>query len=476
VTITAAALDPTGCFLSITGTWARSTGFQSDGSATAGSPSAAPFTDYALQANSGAPRLKLNVSRPGFIRSAGTAIAASRAKVILGSHPKRTAVMYDPPTGRLTGPGYDALSVPNNIALEEVDNGTTRTVKIVLSQPIYASDTAVTMDVLAGWRIGESSATGITVDTSAVTAVHPLVVARPAVAPLQVVTGAFWFDPLIAAHYPEGFQAVAAVKYTLTDGTNTTTPVWVIAPVASPLYGDNFKTFGASLDPTGLYPSGSGLTAGGIINVNYDVYPWTGAIRSFSTATPAVALAISTVCQRGTPMVYNPGKTRIPDAFVVIDPINGTLVVSATPVKTTLALAQQVTAASKPKDLSSAIACIRSFARTTATNINSADGATVVIPDSTAIPFDNTGPVGSTPNGATSIGTAGVGSGLTNVETWLNIVGDPTLTAAQARTRCQINGQTTVATLRASKLHYQNLTIHHRRNPECPVLGRQRYD
>lgn len=462
MTITAATLDSTGCFLSITGTWARSIGFQADGSATAGSPAAAPFTDYALTPN-GTPTLKLNVARPGFIRSGGTAVAASRPKVILGSHPKRTAVMYDPPSGRLTSSGYDALSVPANIALDEVDNGTTRTVKIVLSQPVYASDTAVTMDVLAGWRIGEATATGITVDTSSVTAVHPLVIARPAVAPLQVITGAFWFDPVIAAHYPESFQAIAAVKYTLTDGTNTTAPVWVTAATASPLYGDNFKTWGASLDPTGLYPGGSGLTAGGVINVNFDVYPWTGLIRSFSTATPSVALAISTVCQRGTPMIYNPGKTRIPDAFVVIDPINGTLSASATPVKTTLTGvggAQQVAAASKPKDLSTAIACIRSFARTTGANINSADGATVVIPDSTAIPFDSTGPVGSAPNGATAIGTAGVGSGLTNVETWLNIVGDPTLTAAQARTRCQINGQTTIAVLRAGKLHYQNLTIH----------------
>ena len=139
MSISSASIDSTGYYLSLTGTWAKSAG-----SGAAGTASTYPFGDYSLTPDTG-PKVKLNVARPGYIRSGGQASAATRAKVIPGALMMRGPVQYDPPSSVITLPTYNAAFIPNNIPLDEVDNGTTRTVRILLSQRVYAGE-GVTLD------------------------------------------------------------------------------------------------------------------------------------------------------------------------------------------------------------------------------------------------------------------------------------------------------------------------------------------
>ena len=447
--ITLARIEANGWVLALTGSWPASTANKFW-----------PFADYSLTPDNGA-KVKLTIARPGYVRSAGTAVAATRTKTAIALRPLRLPVPYEGVDGAghiNTAPTFPAVSntasyIPTNIALDEIDNGSVRTVRIALSTRVYAGET-LTLDVLAGWRAGEGAASAVVVTNNS-SAVHAKPIVRPATVPLQVVRAPFRIDLEVVGHYPEGFDGVAGIRFWMTDGTNSTTPQWITGPSVSPLHGDLLKCWGFTVDPA----LGATLADGPCV-VNYEVYPWTGALRACTTvgATQAamLALATSTTCERGFPICYSskaanaPGD-RYPEAYVVFDPVAGTTVAAAAMVQLTYTAANYVAAAAKPKDLATAINAVLLANRTTSGgSLKSVDNAYLVCPKYVSALGDNT----------VLRGTTAVTTGLTNAETFLHIVGDPTLTPAQARAQCRIDADAVApSTQRGTRWHLANLTV-----------------
>ena len=103
------------------------------------------FSSYTLDPD-GAPRLVLASSHAGFVKSAGTAVAGTLARSLIGTKPLRLPV--NP-------------ADPNTPVLDETDlGGGLVQVRIALSEHIYATESGLALTALAGWRDGERAASG----------------------------------------------------------------------------------------------------------------------------------------------------------------------------------------------------------------------------------------------------------------------------------------------------------------------------
>ena len=239
------------------------------------------FGAYALDPN-GAPRVSLACSHPGFTVAGGQAVTSALARTLVATVPLRRPVNPASPTVRV---------------LDEADlGGGSIRVRLALSEHVYATDNGLTLAVLAGWRAGEAAASGIAVINGS-TLAAPLPIMRWALAPYEVTAGAFRVSLFVASHHPAGFQPVAAVKFTATDGTNVRTQ-WVTALDTDNSYGDALRCYTAVLDPA----SAPALTAG-LLRVDAEVYPWLGAMRTTdpvrSGTSRVSSHSLASPCRRG---------------------------------------------------------------------------------------------------------------------------------------------------------------------------------
>ncbi len=401
---------------------------------------AGSWTGYGVNAPTDTmPGVALATTTAGFDRSGGQAVAnAARARPLIALKPCRKTPIVP-----------SAIGVPNSALLDEVDNGNgTRTVRLRLSRYVYQGD-GCTLSLGVGWRAGASAQSGIAVTNGSTRTAAPVVGGRWLTVPKQRVTGSFRVDVMAGSVNPEGRSGLAAVKFEVTDGTTTKT-VWAAAPSTSTAHGDAVRCWGADIDPSGLNA--------GLITVHKTLYPWVGPSRSSGSGQSSAAGSFVNAADAPLVMAYDPAGTRYAPAYVMCDPVNGTLTASAAMVQSSLAAAKAVAGASKPASVSTAVQAIY-LANRAATAANGqaaltrmADNAIIVVP------------AGVTPEAGTSITT-----GLTATECWPLVIGDPD--DANPRANCIVSAPATSINWRMTHLAFQNLTLRLGAAVVAPVNG-----
>ncbi|MEY2883073.1 MAG: hypothetical protein RL490_797, partial [Pseudomonadota bacterium] len=387
------------------------------------------FANYTLDPD-GSRRVQLTSSHPGFVKSGGTAIAGTLARALIATKPLRLPV----------NPASPTVAV-----IDETDlGGGVIRVRLALNEHIYATDTGLSLAVLAGWRTGEGAASGIAVTNNS-TIVAPIPIMRWALVPYDPVTGSFRLSLIVASHHPVGFEPVAGVKFTATDGTNTKT-VWAMSLSTDNSYGDNLRCYSVIIDPA----TGTALTAG-LLRGDAEVYPWLGVMRStdpFGSRAMASLRTDSLSVNAASPFVvpYDPAGTRYGQMWTYVDAVNGTNVASAAMVATTLAGAKAVAAASRPRDITTAIQAGYLANRTLpaanglAAQTRSIDGMNIVVAP-----------------GTFTLGATAITSGLATAEVPVRIIGDPD--DANPRANCVYNLTVASANIRATRIKIDNLTM-----------------
>lgn len=394
------------------------------------SGAAGGFGNYALDPD-GAARVVLATGHAGFVQSGGTAVPGVMARSLVGMVPLRLPVN---------------LASPLVEVIDETDaGGGNRAVRIALSQNVYATDTGLTLSVLAGWRTGESAASGIAVSNGS-TLAAPLPIMRWAVAPFQMdAGGVFRLSLFVASHHPVGFEPVAGVKFTLTDGTNVKT-AWATALGTDNSAGDTLRCYTLTIDAGAATALGAGL-----LRADAEVYPWLGAMRSTDVAGTRPMVNLRDVVRNtgaANPLVlaHDPAGTRYGSQWVMLDPVAGSETASAAMVGASLALARAVP--TKARTVNTAIQALylqnRSLAAANGGSAGAgrvADGARIVLPA-----------------GVSVVGTTSVTTGMTYVEAPLRIIGDPD--DVNPRANCILRTGT-VANGNSRTLNYliQNLTM-----------------
>nr|WP_310524319.1 hypothetical protein [Polymorphobacter sp.] len=385
------------------------------------------FASYALDADM-VPRVVLTSSHPGFVKSAGTAVGGNLLRTLVATKPVRKPVNPASPTA---------------FVIDETDlGGGSIQVRIALSEHVYATDTGVSLAVLAGWRTGEGAASiGV---SNGSTVVAPVPIMRWALAPYEVTAGAFRVSLIVASHHPAGFEPVAGVKFTATDGTTVKT-VWATEMSTDNSYGDGLRCYSAIIDP-GV---ATALTAG-LLRCDAEVYPWLGAMRPTDTAGTRSMTGLGLAGFRhsaASPWVigYDPLGTRYSGQWAFVDPA-GTLTASAAMVTASLAAAKALPVASRPASINTAIQAGYLLNRTLvaangqAAATRATDGMNIVLA------------VG-THSGA---GSTAVTTGLTTTEIPPRVMGDPD--NASPRVNCILQtGANAVS--RATRMRYQALSL-----------------
>ncbi len=393
---------------------------------------AGDFGDYALSPDD-APRVVLASSHAGFIKSGGVVAAGALARSTVAMVPLRLPVDVGDPL-------IDVI--------DEVASGGNRQIRLVLADHIYASDTALSLAVLAGWRTGEAAASGISVTNSS-TLVAPIPAMRWVVQPFQLdAAPVYRLSVIVASTHPVGFEPVAGVKFTLTDGTTVKT-VWKTALESDNSAGDNLRCYTCTIDAS----AATALTAG-MLRADAEVYPWLGAMRTTDAAgtrsmSGLAARYRDAAAESPLVLAYDPSGTRYSQQWVVLDPVNGTATPSSAMVATSLAGAKAVPAASKAIDIRTAVQAgwlqnrTRSAANGGTSGSRAVDGMRIVIPS---------GGVAVSGTGTT------VSPGLTNAEVPVYIIGDPD--DADSRANCiWRSGTAAAAGNRVVNIFAQNLTM-----------------
>ena len=155
------------------------------------------FSAYALAPNGAAPALVVSASASGYVQSGGQAVASPGvARSLIGTKVLRKAV--DATAAGLRRPKYP----------DEIDNGDgTITVRIALSQTVYATDTGLSLAALAGWRTGMAAQSISVTNNSTVPAPAPIV--RWSDVPFQLKSGTFTLEVTVAAFHPNGLAPAA---------------------------------------------------------------------------------------------------------------------------------------------------------------------------------------------------------------------------------------------------------------------------
>ncbi len=276
--------------------------------------------------------LTLTATGTGYAQSAGTAIAATPARTLYGTKILRKVV-------DATAAGLRRPKEP-----DEVDNGDgTITVRIALHQAVYAGDSGLSLAALAGWRSGMGAQTIAVANNSVVPAPAPIV--RWSDVPYQRQTGPFRLEVVVASHHPNALAPVAAVRFTVTDGT-TVKSFWATALSASPLYtatpgsgggtGVAPRVYGVTVDPSGLTQ--------GLLRCDFEAYPWIGPVQKSDAAgtrsmTGLGTAGLSTGAFVPFVVAYDPAGTWITPRFVDVDEVNGTATAASVTVGATAAAA-----------------------------------------------------------------------------------------------------------------------------------------
>lgn len=191
----------------------------------------------------------------------------------------------------VTSPGYDAegnpttivrtiygtkfvrQAYPNDKFADETVNGNTTTVRVSLSDFVYAGDSNVTANIAGGFYGSTTSslpATNIQVTNNS-TLTYPKVIGRWAWPGYERVTGDFLVEASIFNQFARSGKPVAAVKFVATDQHGNTSMQTVSEMTKSMRSGDaNLVQVYAATMPV------SSLTQGDVITVNFEAYPWVG--------------------------------------------------------------------------------------------------------------------------------------------------------------------------------------------------------
>ena len=396
------------------------------------------FASYTLDPN-GSPRLTLASSAPGYVQSAGTAIAGTAARTLIATKPLRLPVQAT------------AAGVRSAKTIDETDlgGGLTR-VRIALSQHVYATDTGLTLTAAAGWRSGETAAGGIAV-TNGSTVAAPLPIVRWADVPYQLQGGAFDLEVVVASHHPNGLAPVVGVRFTVTDGTTVKT-FWSTTLATSTAYsaggtGQPLRVFKATVDPTGLTQ--------GLLRCDFEVYPWIGPVQKSDTAGTRSMTGFGTAgfgTSAFVPFVvaYNPGGAWIVPRYAYVDPAGATTAAAAN-VSPTAATA----AATPLATINLAVESLRLWAAA-----NPGSGGTVAAANGqAAITQSVDGCRIRLVAGATQgTGTTNVTSGVNTSASWLVIEGNPADSAP--RTNCILRAPATANGLnRLSRIRVTGVSV-----------------
>jgi hypothetical protein len=206
---------------------------------------------------------------------------------------------------------------PNQAQIDEVDNGATVSVRIALSDYLYADDTSITANVASGLYTQGGSpnnvATALAVTNSSAVTYQKVIGAWNTV-PFQKVGASFKLRA--SAFHRDGREGrpVRAVKFTVTDGTATVTQI-VTQQTISNDDGDAkpIPEYIATIS-TSTFAQGATLTC------NFVAYPWVGDASSVldtstGTAGPtALHGPITMVCDKNA--TY--GVT-----YALVDPVTG---------------------------------------------------------------------------------------------------------------------------------------------------------
>ena len=321
------SVESNGWVLAVRGPWAATAGaFEHAGADRAEGRFMSGGVDQFPLSPDVSPRVQVVVTRQGFTRSGGGVVAS----------------VGDSQT--LVGLKAIRRPYPNHAQLDETDHGDgTRTVRIALSEYLYAGDTVASVTFAAGWKAGEGAATisgGITNNS---TAPLPMAITRWAQPSFELVSGttSYTVEAIAASHHPRHHggslhQALAGMSFMATDGTTTVGPFWAL-PGASDR-GDNVRCWRATLDLTGL--------TAGPVTIHRTDYPWSGQSRSTGSAHSLDATNANPIGWASPHCIsYDPAGALYPRRHVVVDAATGTSTAASVTVATDLAGAKTGTPA-----------------------------------------------------------------------------------------------------------------------------------
>lgn len=192
---------------------------------------------------------------------------------------------------QVTSPGYDAQGnettitrmvygtkfvrqpYPNDKLADETINGNSITVRVSLSDFIYAGDNNVIANIAGGFYGSTTSnlpATNMQVTNNS-TLTYPKVIGRWAWPGYERVTNDFLVEASIFNQFARDGKPVAAVKFIATDQHGNTSTQTVSQMTKSSRGGDaNLVQVYAATMPVGA------LTQGDVVTVNFEAYPWVG--------------------------------------------------------------------------------------------------------------------------------------------------------------------------------------------------------
>ncbi len=166
--------------------------------------------------------------------------------------------------------GY-TLPYPN----DEISNAGTLTIRVALSDAVYASDTSVTCNVGAGFYTQggtpTNAATGMVVTNSS-TLAYPRVIANWSWPGFTRITGSTFTVRAVGFHrHAQNKRPLAAMIFTATDQHSHSATVTVNDMTVDPAMADASKV----QEYIGTIPT-STFTQGDLITVNFKAIPWVG--------------------------------------------------------------------------------------------------------------------------------------------------------------------------------------------------------
>ncbi len=389
--------------------------------------SAGSFASYALDPD-GAQRLRLTSSHAGYAPQGGVAMATSLARSLVATKPLRK-------------PAVVVANVLQSAVIDESDlGGGQLLVRIALSEFIYAGDTSLQLTALAGWHSG-APAQVLSVSNGS-TLAAPIPIFRWIDVPYQRNTnGQIRLSLMVFSHHPQALAPVAAVKFTVTDGTNVKTG-WTTSLSTSTRHGDATRCYEMVIDVTGAPALGAGL-----LRCDAEVYPWLGAMRPTDTAGTKSMTALGTEAFKtaaASPFVvaYDPAGTRY-GGFVAIDPAGSSSAAAVTVASSWAAAKAGTRAATLAVAVQAGYLANRSL---TAANGQPAKARSI---DGMSFGF-----IAGT---HTAPGNTSITSGITADECWPNLIGDPD--DADPRANCILQTGASAISPRISRWRIADMTL-----------------
>ena len=217
-------------------------------------------------------------------------------------------------------------TAPEQAQNEETSGGGTLTVRVALSDFIYAGDT-LTVSIAANLYCDDGAACAADHHSNAVTSLevtnHSTLAysdtqalgrwVRPV--PFDKVSGSFTLEALAISRFARGGKPVQQVDFTCSDGAITVGPYTAAAMTVSDMAGDQnpVLVYQATVDPSPL--------AQGAITCNFKAYPWIGDATAVLDSNSGIAQPDSGG-RLGNLALLN-DKGTYGGGWAVVDAVNG---------------------------------------------------------------------------------------------------------------------------------------------------------